>query len=71
MTEDRDEILHELNELQAESGIDPETRYIIGLLGTTIHTLGEQIDDLQQRVEELESGYTPEESQEYTWYSNR
>lgn len=71
MSEDREEILHELNELQAESGIDPETRHVIGLLGTTIRTLGEEIDNLQQQIEELESGYNPEENKEYTWYSNR
>ncbi|WP_129115501.1 hypothetical protein [Halegenticoccus tardaugens] len=69
MTDEREELLRQLNEKQAVHGVDPETRALIGLLSATVLTLGEEIDDLRQRIEKLES--TDEEQRKRAWYSER
>ncbi|WP_458188135.1 hypothetical protein [Haladaptatus sp. NG-WS-4] len=71
MSEARSELRQELSELQAIQGVDSETRELIGILSQTIHTLGAEIDDLQQRVEELEDAFDADERRKRTWYSER
>ena len=76
MADTRDDLLQQLNELQAVHGIDTETRKVIGALSETIVTLGDEIDDLRQRVAELEDivdGYdrVEDEQQKQAWYSER
>lgn len=72
MSEAREQLVRELSEKQAVEGLDPETRIVIGLLTETVQTLGEEIDDLQQRVAELEEGgETDEERTRREWYSER
>lgn len=81
MTDSHDELLQQVNEMQAARGLDPDTRKIIGVLSETITTLGEEIDELQQRITELEQH--PEKSnapdgegadgdeRKQAWYSER
>lgn len=72
MSETREQLIRELSEKQAVEGLDPETRIVIGHLTETVQTLGEEIDDLQQRVAELEDGgETDEERKRREWYSER
>ena len=70
-TDPRDELLQQLNEMQAVEGIDAETRTLIGVLSETIVTYGEEIDELQQRVAELEDAVDADEQQMRAWYSER
>ncbi|WP_458209953.1 hypothetical protein [Haladaptatus sp. NG-SE-30] len=71
MPSTREDLLQQLNELQAVHGVDSETRAVIGSLTETIRTLGEEIDDLQQRVTELEDALDEDERRKRTWYSER
>ncbi|ODR80541.1 hypothetical protein BG842_03540 [Haladaptatus sp. W1] len=76
MTDSHDELLQQVNEMQAASGVDPETRKIIGILSETINTLGEEIEELQQHVAELEesiekNGHREDDEQRQAWYSER
>ncbi|MCO8243781.1 MULTISPECIES: hypothetical protein [unclassified Haladaptatus] len=76
MTDTHDELLQQLNEMQAARGIDPDTRKVIGALSETVHTLGEEIDDLQTRVNELEERAAKDErsgddEKKQAWYSER
>ena len=70
MSDEREEILDRLNELQAESGIEPETRHVIGILGEAVTALGEEIDTLEQRIEDLEEQQVQEEKK-YDWYPDQ
>ncbi|WP_327051624.1 hypothetical protein [Halomicrococcus gelatinilyticus] len=67
----RDELLQQLNEMQAVEGIDAETRNLIGILSETIVAYSEEIDDLQQRVAELEDATETDERRARAWYSER
>jgi len=67
----RDELLQQLNEMQAVEGIDAETRNLIGILSETIVAYSEEIDDLQQRVAELEDATETDEGRPRAWYSER
>lgn len=78
MTKSHDELLQQLNEMQAVRGIEGDTRNVIGMLGETITTLGEEIDVLQQRVNELEERVDEiectdddGEQRKQAWYSER
>lgn len=76
MTDPHEELLQQLNEMQAARGIDADTRKVIGVLTDTIHTLSEEIDDLQERVTELEERAESDErsedgEQKQAWYSER
>ncbi|WP_101297143.1 hypothetical protein [Halegenticoccus soli] len=69
MSDAREQLLKQVNEKQAVGGLDPETRMLIGLLGETILAFGEEIDDLRQRVAELEDD--AEERDKRAWYSEQ
>ena len=76
MDDSYEELVEELNVLQATQGVDTETRQVIGILNKTISVLNEEINDLQTRVNELEKDiekYKRRENnkQKYTWYSER
>ncbi|EFW91033.1 hypothetical protein ZOD2009_15626 [Haladaptatus paucihalophilus DX253] len=76
MTDSHGELLQQVNEMQAASGIDPDTRKVIGILSETINTLGTEIEELQQRVAELEEGIEKngrslDDEQKQAWYSER
>ncbi|MFH5800611.1 hypothetical protein [Haladaptatus sp. CMAA 1911] len=80
MTDSHDELLQQVNEMQAARGLDPDTRKIIGVLSETIDTLGQEIEELQQRVAELEeqaeNSDTPGDGadgdeRKHAWYSER
>jgi uncharacterized protein YlxW (UPF0749 family) len=71
MPDAREDLLQRLNEMQAVDGIDSETREVIGLLSATIRSLGAEIDDLQQRVEELEKAVDDDDRRKRMWYSER
>jgi hypothetical protein len=76
MTDSHDELLQQLNEMQAARGIDADTRKVIGVLSETIGMLGEEIDELQQRVGELEeiaekNERRKDDERKQAWYSER
>ncbi|WP_266081106.1 hypothetical protein [Haladaptatus caseinilyticus] len=78
MTDSQEELRKQLSEMQAVHGIDTDTRNVIGILSETITTLGKEIDDLQQRVAELEKRVdetdgpkNDDEQQKHAWYSER
>jgi len=81
MTDSHDELLQQVNEMQAARGLDSDTRKLIGVLTETITTLGEEIDELEQRVAELEQrpenanvpdgGDTDGDDRRQAWYSDR
>lgn len=76
MADSHDELLQQVNEMQAARGIDSDTRKVIGALIKTIRTLGEEIDELQRRVRELEESAAKNERREddnrkQAWYAER
>ena len=76
MADSYEELVEELNVLQATQGIDTETRQVIGILNNTISALTEEINELQHRVKELEegtekNGHRENNKQKYTWYTER
>ncbi|MFH5801535.1 hypothetical protein [Haladaptatus sp. CMAA 1911] len=76
MADPHEELLQQLNQIQATQGVEAETRKVIGLLGETIDILVEEIDELQQRVVELEEDVDNNEPSEddkrkTMWYSER
>jgi hypothetical protein len=80
MADSHDELLQRVNEMQAARGIDPDARKIIGVLTETIDTLGEEIEELQRRVAELEQQAERSDApgddadgdeRKHAWYSER
>lgn len=76
MADSHEELLQQLNEIQATRGIETETRKVIGALGETVSTLTEEIDELQQRIVELEevvenNGQHKKDNRKMEWYSER
>ena len=69
MADDREKLQKQLYEIQASQKTDHPTREVIGHLNTTIELLGEQIEELQLRVERLEE--KDNEQEKRAWYSEK
>ncbi|WP_435156928.1 hypothetical protein [Haladaptatus sp. DFWS20] len=70
MSEARDQLEQKLNNRLAAQSTTQQNREIIGLLCTTIQTLGEEIDELEEQLAEVQEN-VEQEQKKRKWYTER